>query len=113
MKFTALFEKRLLILCGTGGVGKTTTAAAIALRAAIDGRRVGLITIDPARRLATSLGLANLTAEPQDLSKYLKKEIPEKVKGSLSALMLDSHDTLFKFLLNVGGQEVHDRFRDS
>ncbi len=106
-----LFAKKLLLFCGTGGVGKTTTAAAFAIRAAKEGKRVGLITIDPARRLATSLGLDSLSSEPQDLSKQIKKEL--KFDGHLSALMLDSHDTLFKFLLKVGGKSAHDHFRDS
>ncbi|MGL5853533.1 MAG: ArsA-related P-loop ATPase, partial [Phycicoccus sp.] len=46
----------ILVCCGAGGVGKTTTAAALALRAAESGRRVVVLTIDPARRLAQSLG---------------------------------------------------------
>ena len=48
---------RVIVCCGSGGVGKTTTAAALALRAADRGRRVVVLTIDPARRLAQSLGL--------------------------------------------------------
>ena len=54
---TALAERRILVVGGAGGVGKTTTAAALGLQAARDGRRVLVCTIDPARRLATSLGL--------------------------------------------------------
>lgn len=102
----ALLKKELLILCGTGGVGKTTTSAALALRAAMEGKRVGLITIDPAKRLATSLGLEDLSSEPQSLDKYIKKELGVSYKGSLSAMMLDSQDTLNKFLLRIGGDEV-------
>jgi len=107
-------NKKLLICCGTGGVGKTTTAAAIALAAALSGRRVGLITIDPARRLATSLGLDRLKSEPQNLDRYIETTLGKgKLKGSLSALMLDSENTFYRFLKNVGGKEVHDRFRAS
>jgi anion-transporting ArsA/GET3 family ATPase len=109
-----LREKQMVICCGTGGVGKTTTSAALALRAALEGQRVGLITIDPARRLATSLGLDRLKSEPQPLNAYLEKEVGKgKLKGSISALMLDSENTFYKFLKNVGGAEIHDRFRDS
>ena len=54
----ALATRRIVVVCGSGGVGKTTTAAALALRAARAGRRVLVCTIDPSRRLATSLGLA-------------------------------------------------------
>jgi anion-transporting ArsA/GET3 family ATPase len=52
------------VCCGSGGVGKTTTAAALALRAAEAGRRVVVLTIDPARRLAQSLGLTELDNTP-------------------------------------------------
>ena len=61
----ALATKRILVACGSGGVGKTTTAAALALRAARSGRRVLVCTIDPSRRLATSLGLNQLTGKPR------------------------------------------------
>ena len=49
-------SKRIVVCCGSGGVGKTTTAAALALRAAERGRRTVVLTIDPARRLAQSMG---------------------------------------------------------
>ena len=55
---------RIIVCCGSGGVGKTTTAAALALRAAERGRRVVVLTIDPARRLAQSMGLAELDNTP-------------------------------------------------
>ena len=50
----------IIVCCGAGGVGKTTTAASLGVRAAEDGRRVCVLTIDPARRLAQSLGLGEL-----------------------------------------------------
>ncbi|GAB3796348.1 hypothetical protein GCM10027605_04150 [Micromonospora zhanjiangensis] len=56
---------RIMVCCGAGGVGKTTTAAALALRAAEQhGRRTVVLTIDPARRLAQSLGLTELDNTP-------------------------------------------------
>ena len=61
----ALATRRILVACGSGGVGKTTTAAALALRAARAGRRVLACTIDPSRRLATSLGLQQLSGRPR------------------------------------------------
>lgn len=58
----------IVVCCGSGGVGKTTTAAAIALRAAEAGRKVVVLTIDPARRLAQSLGVADLGNSPSGSS---------------------------------------------
>src|SRR6185295_9671294 len=63
----ALAERRILVVCGAGGVGKTTTAAALAVQAALNGRRVLVCTIDPSRRLATSLGLQKLSDRPRRL----------------------------------------------
>jgi Mrp family chromosome partitioning ATPase len=56
---------RIVVCCGSGGVGKTSTAAAVALWAAENGRRTCVLTIDPARRLAQALGLDLLSNEPQ------------------------------------------------
>ena len=71
---------RSIVCCGSGGVGKTTTAAAIGLEAAAAGRRVVVVTIDPARRLADALGLADgLAAEPQRI------ELPDPVDGASAA----------------------------
>jgi anion-transporting ArsA/GET3 family ATPase len=113
MNFAKLTERKLLLLCGSGGVGKTTLSAAIAVRAAMEGKRVGLITVDPARRLATSLGLEDLPSDPKDITKNIERETGIKPKGSLSALMLDSNETLNRFLLNVGGEEVQKKFLES
>lgn len=86
---------RLIVCAGPGGVGKTTTSAALGLRAALEGRKVIVLTIDPARRLANSLGLAELTNEPQRIelaSRVTDYEIPEG--GELWAMMLDQKQTL-------------------
>lgn len=75
---------QVVVCCGSGGVGKTTTAAAIGLQAARLGRRVVVVTIDPARRLADALGLADgLTGEPQRLD-------VEGGDGEMWAMMLDA-----------------------
>lgn len=110
---SSALEKKILICCGTGGVGKTTTAAALALKAALAGKRVGLITIDPAKRLATSLGLASLKSDPQSIDAALAKALGKKAAGRLDALMLDSENTFYQFLREIGGAEVHDKFRAS
>lgn len=62
-----LHNGRLIVCVGPGGVGKTTTAAALGLRAAMAGRRTIVLTIDPAKRLANSLGLESLTNDPQQI----------------------------------------------
>jgi anion-transporting ArsA/GET3 family ATPase len=77
--------RRILVCCGSGGVGKTTTAAALALEAARAGRRAVVVTIDPAKRLADALGLAGLTGTPS--------EIDGDWSGELWALMLDTKST--------------------
>jgi len=80
---------QIVVCCGAGGVGKTTTAAALALRFASAGHHVAVITIDPARRLADSLGVSDLANEPVsvDLSSLTG------VSGQLDALMLDAKKT--------------------
>lgn len=91
----ALRGARVLVCAGTGGVGKTTIAAALALQGARLGRRTLVITIDPARRLADALGLETLDSKPTpvDLSGLFidPDETPER--GSLSAMMLDPKPT--------------------
>ncbi|MFJ8198815.1 ArsA family ATPase [Streptomyces sp. NPDC096152] len=77
---------RIVVCCGSGGVGKTTTAAALGLRAAERGRKVVVLTIDPARRLAQSMGIDSLD------------NVPRRVKGTegdgeLHAMMLDMKRT--------------------
>ncbi|MFF7848924.1 ArsA-related P-loop ATPase [Streptomyces sp. NPDC007910] len=79
---------RIIVCCGAGGVGKTTTAAALGVRAAERGRRVVVLTIDPARRLAQSMGIDSLDNTPRKV---------EGIKGSdggeLHAMMLDMKRT--------------------
>ena len=60
-----LAGKRVLVCVGAGGVGKTTTSAALALGLAREGKKVAVVTIDPAKRLASALGLQRLSSEPQ------------------------------------------------
>ena len=58
----------IIVCCGSGGVGKTTTSAALALRAAERGRKVVVLTIDPARRLAQSMGIEELDNTPRPVA---------------------------------------------
>jgi anion-transporting ArsA/GET3 family ATPase len=81
---------RIVVCCGAGGVGKTTAAAALALRAAErHGRRTVVLTIDPARRLAQSLGLSELDNSPRQV----KGIDTEDSGGELHAMMLDMKRT--------------------
>ena len=78
----------IIICCGSGGVGKTTISAALAVRAAEAGRKVVVLTIDPARRLAQSLGLGELDNTPRPV-----QGIDDSAGGSLDAMMLDMKRT--------------------
>jgi anion-transporting ArsA/GET3 family ATPase len=78
-------ERSIIICCGSGGAGKTTTSAAIALAGARAGRKACVVTIDPARRLADALGLGSLGNTPT--------RIEGDWPGELSALMLDAKGT--------------------
>ena len=85
---------RIIVCCGSGGVGKTTTAAAFALRAAERGRDVVVLTIDPARRLAQSLGLTELDNTPRPV-----EGIDGSAGGRLHAMMLDMKRTFDEIVL--------------
>ncbi len=93
-----LASKRVLITVGAGGVGKTTTAAALSVAAARSGKRVLCLTIDPARRLAESLGLERMSTEAVtiDPSKFRDAGVP--LQGSLTVMMLDTKRTFDEFV---------------
>jgi anion-transporting ArsA/GET3 family ATPase len=78
-------ERSIIICCGSGGAGKTTSSAAVALAGALAGRKACVVTIDPARRLADALGIGELSNEP--------KRIAGQWPGELSAVMLDAKRT--------------------
>ncbi|MEV5593979.1 ArsA family ATPase [Streptomyces sp. NPDC052496] len=79
---------RIIVCCGSGGVGKTTTAAALGVRAAERGRKAVVLTIDPARRLAQSMGISELDNVPRRV-----KGVDESAGGELHAMMLDMKRT--------------------
>src|SRR3954468_13126353 len=87
----------ILVCCGAGGVGKTTTSAALALRAAERGRRVCVLTIDPARRLAQSMGLTELDNTPRAVAGVRSDD--GALAGSLDAMMLDMKRTFDEIVL--------------
>lgn len=82
-------EKRIIVCCGAGGVGKTTTAAAISLAAARAGRKVLVLTIDPSRRLAETLGVSRNPPEPVRVPDERQRAAGIVAPGSLDAWMLD------------------------
>jgi anion-transporting ArsA/GET3 family ATPase len=90
-------SNRVVVCCGAGGVGKTTAAAAMALRAAEYGRTVVVLTIDPAKRLAQALGIEDLGNSPQ------RVPLAPEVKGELHAMMLDMRRTFDEMVVQYSG----------
>jgi anion-transporting ArsA/GET3 family ATPase len=86
-------DTRVVVCCGSGGVGKTTTSAALAIRAAERGRRTVVLTIDPAKRLAQALGLAALSNEPGRVAGVHESGAGRPGGGELHAMMLDMRRT--------------------
>jgi anion-transporting ArsA/GET3 family ATPase len=115
-------DRRVVICCGTGGVGKTTTAAVLALEGARRGRNACVVTIDPARRLADALGIEHLTNDPTEIDRKLWADLDDTDRGHddiapggrLSALMLDTKST-FDLLVarNAASPEQARRILDN
>jgi anion-transporting ArsA/GET3 family ATPase len=101
--------KRVVVCVGAGGVGKTTTSAALALGLAQRGAKVAVVTIDPARRLASALGLAELPSEPQRIEPALFAAQGVSIDGELWAMMLDAKRTFDEL---IGRLAPDDRARD-
>ncbi len=100
---------RIVVCVGSGGVGKTTIAATIALRGAIAGRRVMVLTIDPARRLAQSLGLNTLRAGGERVGVEHLAVAGQRLGGTLSAGMLDQKSAWDEFIArHAPNHEVRD-----
>lgn len=90
---TLLMEKRILVSVGAGGVGKTTTTAALGVAAARRGKRVLCLTIDPAKRLAESLGLGEMRTEAVQVEPARFAAAGIDMPGSLTCMMLDTKQT--------------------
>jgi len=109
----ALARRKIIVTCGTGGVGKTTLSAALAFRAALLGKRTVVITIDPAKRLATSLGLETLGDDPTDLTPTLLAALdkarltdefqlpPNSQVGTIAAIIPDTKRTFELFVTEL------------
>lgn len=100
-------SNRVIVCCGAGGVGKTTTAAAMALRAAEYGRTVVVLTIDPAKRLAQALGIQDLGNNPQ------RVPLAPEVSGELHAMMLDMRRTFDEMVVQYSGDGTADAILDN
>jgi anion-transporting ArsA/GET3 family ATPase len=112
--FAALVDEcHVLVCCGTGGVGKTTTAAALALEGARRGRRVAVITIDPARRLADTLGLTS--TEDHEVARALwDPDGLAPAGGRLTAMMLDTSETFDGLVARYAeSEEQRDRILEN
>jgi len=102
--------RRVLVTVGAGGVGKTTTAAALAVAAARRGKRVLCLTIDPAKRLAESLGIGAMSSEAVTVDNARFEAAGFPVKGSLTAMMLDTKRTFDELVIKYSSsKEKADR----
>ena len=102
--------KEICICAGSGGVGKTTTSAAIAVGMAARGLKVCVLTIDPAKRLADSLGLKELGNEAERVDPALFEQQGVEMKGELWAMMLDAKATFDELVARQApDEESRDR----
>ncbi|HEV2062437.1 MAG TPA: ArsA family ATPase [Solirubrobacteraceae bacterium] len=97
--------KRVVICAGSGGVGKTTASAALAMGLAASGKRVAVVTIDPARRLADSLGLEELGNEPRLVDPGRFDGLGVEMRGELWAMMLDAKRTFDELIERLAPDE--------
>jgi anion-transporting ArsA/GET3 family ATPase len=97
--------RRIVIVAGSGGVGKTTTSAALAMGLAASGLRVAVVTIDPARRLATSLGLEELGNEPRQVDASRLADHGIDMRGELWAMQLDAKRTFDELVATLAPDE--------
>ena len=106
MALKDLIEKNSVIVCvGSGGVGKTTTAATLALGAAISGKKTLVITIDPAKRLADALGLTMLSAHAAPIQSDILGTDTYQLKAPLFGMMLDLQSAWDDLVRRVGQNE--------
>jgi anion-transporting ArsA/GET3 family ATPase len=96
-----LADKRVCVCGGSGGVGKTTVSAAVALGMAAEGAKVAVVTIDPAKRLANALGLRELDNEPRRVAPEMVATNGARVPGELWAMMLDPKRTFDELIDRV------------
>jgi anion-transporting ArsA/GET3 family ATPase len=103
--WSRLADKRVVVCVGAGGVGKTTTSAALALGLAARGRKVAVVTIDPAKRLASALGLKELASEPVRIEEQTLARAGLELEGELWAMMLDAKRTFDEIIARLAPDE--------
>jgi len=109
-----LEDRRVCICAGSGGVGKTTTSAALAAGLAARGGKVAVLTIDPAKRLADSLGLRELENEPRQVDPKLFAKAGIEMRGELWAMMLDAKATFDELVRkHAPDAETRDRILEN
>ncbi len=101
-----LEHRRIVVVAGAGGVGKTTVSAALALGLASRGARVAVVTIDPARRLASALGIAHLGDEPDRVDPARITAAGMPMEGTLDALQLDPQATFDRLVAREAPDEA-------
>src|SRR4051794_34774154 len=102
---TLVDTRRVLVTVGAGGVGKTTTAAALSVAAARRGKRVLCLTIDPAKRLAESLGITQMTTEAVTVDNGRFEAAGVLMEGSLTAMMLDTKRTFDELVVRYSSSK--------
>ena len=103
-------EKKVIVCCGAGGVGKTTTAAAIGVASAIHGRKVLVLTIDPARRLAEAMGIPEAARVPSPVPREKLDQLGVPVHGELYAWMLSPEVVFEQMVRRLASDE--DRVKE-
>lgn len=99
-------DKRVIVCCGAGGVGKTTTAAAIGVASAVAGRKALVLTIDPARRLAEAMGIPESSRAPSPVPRVKLATIGAPVSGALDAWMLSPEVVFETMVRRLAGDEA-------
>jgi len=97
---------KVIVCCGSGGVGKTTISATIALHGALSGLNVMVLTIDPARRLADSLGIDHIGLETRQVPVQKFREAGLQPSGELHTMMLDTKRTFDRLILRYASRDV-------
>lgn len=104
-----LKDKKLLLVCGSGGVGKTTAAASLALKGASLGQKVIVLTIDPAKRLATAMGLDSLSHKPKRINPKKLTSLLEMQDPHCEAMMLDTKSTFDQIVIKYSPSKIIEK----